>query len=71
MEAILPELEISLGVCVSALALVVLALGGILMGHLSDLEKAGKRFFWMEESSVPGPELRIFLPGDIEILHAA
>ncbi|MFI5179915.1 MAG: hypothetical protein ACHQPI_00810 [Thermoanaerobaculia bacterium] len=70
MEAILPELEIGLGVCLSALALVVLAFGGILMGHLADLEKAGKRFFWTE-SPVPGPELRTFLPREVEILHAA
>ena len=70
MEAILPELEIGLGVSLSALALVVLAFGGILMGHLADLEKAGKRFFWTE-SPVPGPELRVFLPREVEILHAA
>ena len=70
MEGILLELENGMGVSVTALAIVVLAFGGILMGHLADMEKAGKRFFWTE-SPVPGPELRTFLPRDVEIPHAA
>lgn len=70
MEGIFAEFEVSLGACLTALGIVVLAFGGILMGHLADLEKAGKRFFWTE-SPVPGPELKAFLPRDVEVPHAA
>jgi hypothetical protein len=68
MEGMLLELEVGLGICVTTLAFVVLAFGGILVGYLSDLEKAGKRFFWTE-APVPGPEMRMFLPRDVEIPH--
>jgi hypothetical protein len=70
MEAILTEITVSSGVLLSALAALVLAFGGILLGYLADQEKAGKRFFWTE-SSVPGPELRTFLPKEVEMRHAA
>ncbi len=70
MEGIFAELEIGLGTSVTALAFLVLAFGGILMGHLADLQKAGKRFFWTE-APVPGPDLRAFLPKELQLLKAA
>ncbi|MFI5179917.1 MAG: hypothetical protein ACHQPI_00820 [Thermoanaerobaculia bacterium] len=70
MEGILTEIIITPGVFLSAVALLAFAFGGILLGYLSDLEKAGKRFFWTE-STVPGPELRTFLPKEVEMRRAA
>lgn len=69
MEAILPELAVGTGVMLAALAVLLLAFGGVLMGHLADQEKAGKRFFWAE-SSLPEPELGIFLPKGVGVLRA-
>lgn len=70
MEGILTELIITPGVYLSAVALLALAFGGILLGYLADQEKAGKRFFWTE-STLPGPELRTFLPKEVAMRHAA
>ncbi len=70
MEGILMDLTIGSGVFLGAVALLVLALGAILIGHMSDQEKAGKIFFWTE-SDVPGPELRTFLPRDVDLPRAA
>jgi hypothetical protein len=69
MEAINPELIVGTGVFLSALAILVLAFGGILLGHLADQEKAGKRFFWTE-SSPSEPELAIFLPKEVAMHRA-
>ena len=68
MEAILPELTVGMGVCISALVLVVLAFGGILLRHLADEQKAGKRFFW-SDSPLPEPELKPFLPKGVGIVR--
>ena len=48
--------------------LVVLAFGGILMGHIGELQKAGKRFFWTE-TSLQDPELGIFLPKGVGVVR--
>ena len=69
MEAILPELTVGIGVQMCALVLVVLAFGGIVLGHLADQQKLGKRFFWTE-SPLPEPELGMFLPKGVGILRA-
>jgi hypothetical protein len=70
MEAILADyLVLESGVFLSALVLLVLAIGGVLLGHLADQQKAGKRFFWTE-SSLPEAELREFLPKGVGVLHA-
>jgi uncharacterized membrane protein len=69
MEAILVDyLVLESGVFLSALVLLLLAIGGVVLGYLADQEKAGKRFFWTE-SSLPEAELRDFLPR--EVLRAA
>ncbi len=48
MEGITTAFTVSTGVFLSALALLVLVVGGILLGRLSDEEKRGKRFYWAE-----------------------
>lgn len=70
MEGILTEFTVSPGVFLSALGVLVFAFGGILLGRLADLERAGKRFFWTEQS-VPGPEQRTFLPDEVALRRAA
>jgi hypothetical protein len=70
MEGIITDFSASPGVVVATVALLVFVLEGILLGRLADLEKAGKRFFWTD-SSVPGPELKAFLPRDVELRRAA
>lgn len=71
MEAILTDyLVLGSGVFLSALVLLLLAIGGVLLGYLADEEKAGKRFFWTE-SSPPEAELRDFLPREVAVRHAA
>jgi hypothetical protein len=71
MEAILADyLVLESGVFLSALVLLLLAIGGILLGFLADQQTAGKRFFWTE-SSPPEAELRAFLPREVTVLHAA
>ncbi len=70
MEGILTEITVGPGVLLAALALLVMAVEGILLGSLADKEKAGKRFFWTESSS-PESELANFLPGDVGMRRAA
>ncbi len=70
MEAILPELTVSPGVFISALALLVFAFGGVLLGYLADEQKAGKRFFW-SDAPLPEPELKEFLPKGVGHVKAA
>ncbi len=71
MEGILIEyLVVGPGACLSAIVLLLLAFGGVLMGYLSDQEKAGKRFFWVE-TPLPEPELGIFLPKGVGVVRAA
>jgi len=70
MEAILPELTVGTGVFMSALTLLVFVFGGIVLGHLAELQMAGKRFFWTE-SPLAEPELKTFLPEGVGILRAA
>jgi len=67
---LLDNLVIGAGALLSGIALLVLAFGWILVGYLSDQEKAGKRFFWVE-ASLPEPELGEFLPKGVGIRHAA
>ena len=62
MEGILIDsLVVNAGVFLSALVVLLFAIGGVLLGHLSEVEKAGKRFFWTD-SSPPEAEMRDFLP---------
>lgn len=68
MEAILPELTVGTGVFLSALSLLVLVVGGILLGHLEDEEKTGKRFYWAEW---PLPESEPEVPGEGLLRRAA
>jgi hypothetical protein len=71
MEAILEDyLVLESGVFLSALVLLLFAIGGVVLGYLADQQKAGKRFFWTE-SSPPEAELRDFLPKGVEALHTA
>ncbi|HEX7580532.1 MAG TPA: hypothetical protein VF580_11075 [Thermoanaerobaculia bacterium] len=71
MEAILTDyLVLGSGAFFSALVLLALSFGGVLLGYLSEMEKAGKRFFWTE-SSPPEAELRDFLPREVTSLHRA
>ncbi|MCM3878404.1 MAG: hypothetical protein NEA02_18545 [Thermoanaerobaculia bacterium] len=71
MEAILENyLALESGVFLSALVLLLFAIGGVVLGHVADQQKAGKRFFWTE-SSPPEAELRDFLPKGVEVLHTA
>lgn len=71
MEGILLEnLVVGSGTFLSGLVLLVLAFTWILVGYLSDQEKAGKRFFWAE-SPLPEPELGSFLPKGVGIRRAA
>lgn len=71
MEAILTDyLIVESGAFLSAIVLLLLVFGGILMGHLSDQQKAGKRFFWVE-SSLPEPELGTFLPKGVGVVRGA
>ena len=50
MEGILLELEsvLSPATALSALAILVAVVGGILLGHMADEEKEGKKVFWAE-----------------------
>jgi hypothetical protein len=48
MEGILSEFTVGAEVFLSALAVLVLVVGGILLGRLSEEERKGKRFFWAE-----------------------
>lgn len=71
MEGILfDELVVTSGVFLSALVVLLFSIGGVLLGFLSDEEKAGKRFFWTA-SSPPEAELREFLPPEVTGLHRA
>lgn len=58
------------GVFLSAIVLLLLAFGGVMMGYIADQQKAGKRFFWVE-SSLPEPELGDFLPKGVGVGRAA
>jgi hypothetical protein len=67
MEAIITDyLVAESGVHLSSIVLLALVFGGILMGHLSDLQMAGKRFFWTGVS-IPEPELGTFLPKGVGV----
>jgi len=70
MEGIITEITVGQGVFLAAVALLVIAFEGILLGSLSDKEKAGKRFFWTESSSSDS-ELKNFLPRDVGMRRAA
>lgn len=70
MEGILTEITVGPGVFLAALALLVTAVEGILLGSLADKEKAGKSFFWTE-SSPAEPELANFLPKEAGLRRAA
>jgi len=71
MEGILADyLVLESGVFLSALVLLLFAIGGVVLGYLADQQKAGKQFFWTE-SSLPEAELRAFLPRGVGVLHAA
>jgi hypothetical protein len=48
MEGILSEITVEAGVLLSALSLLAFVIGGILLGHLSEEERKGRRFFWAE-----------------------
>ncbi len=68
MEAILPELVVGTGVFISALVLLVFAFGGIVLGHLADQQRIGKRYFWTD-ASLPEPELAPFLPKGVGVVR--
>ncbi len=68
MEGITTAFTVSSGVFLSALALLVLVVGGILLGRLSDEEKRGKRFTWAEW---PLPESETGIPGTGSARRAA
>ncbi len=68
MEGILTEIAVGPGVFLSAAALLVLVVGGILLGRLSDEEKTGKRFYWAEW---PLPESEAGAPGASTTRRAA
>ena len=68
MEGILSEITVGAGVFLSALALLVLVIGGVLLGRLSEEEKTGRRFFWAEW---PLPESEPSVPREREALRAA
>ena len=70
MEGIITEITVGQGVFLAALALLVFAVEGILLGSLADKEKAGKRFFWTE-SSPSDSELANFLPREVGLRRAA
>jgi hypothetical protein len=68
MEAILSEITVGAGVFLSALSLLVLVIGGVLLGRLSEEEKSGRRFFWAEW---PLPEAEPRVPAESQALKAA
>lgn len=68
MEGILSEFTVGGGVFLSALALLVFVIEGVLLGRLADEEKTGKRFFWAEW---PLPEVEPRVPREYEELRAA
>jgi hypothetical protein len=68
MEAVLSEITVGAGVFLSAVALLVLVIGGVLLGRLSEEEKSGRRFFWAEW---PLPEAEPRVPSEREALRAA
>ena len=68
MEGILSEFTVGAGVFLSALALLVFVIEGVLLGRLADEEKTGKRFFWAEW---PLPEAEPRVPREYEALRAA
>lgn len=71
MEGILTEtFTTGAGVFMSALAILVLAFAGVLLGHLAEEEKTGKRFYWAEWP-LPGEEPTASLPEERATLHAA
>ena len=70
MEGIITDFAASPGVVVSYVGLLAFVLGGILLGRLADLEKAGKRFFWTESSPAEA-ELSNFLPKEVALRRAA
>ena len=61
MEGILTDFTVSAGVLLSALALLAVVLGGLLLGRLAEDEKRGKRFYWAEW---PLPESETDLPAE-------
>lgn len=68
MEGILSEITVGAGVFLSALALLVLVIGGVLLGRLSQEERNGRRFFWAEW---PLPEAEPRISGESQALRAA
>jgi hypothetical protein len=69
MEGILTEyVVLGSGVFLSALALLVLVFGGVLLGRLADEERTGKRFFWAEW---PLPESEPDVPAELDVMRAA
>jgi hypothetical protein len=69
MEGILIEtVALESGVFLSALALLVLVFGGVLLGRLAEEERTGKRFFWAEW---PLPESEPHVPAELDAMRAA
>jgi hypothetical protein len=57
-------------ISLTILAVLLIAIAWVLVSHLADKEKIGKRFFWTEVS-LPEAELRDFLPKGVGAPHAA
>lgn len=57
-------------ISLTALGVLLFAIAWVLVSHLADKEKAGKRFFWFE-ASLPEAELRDFLPKGVGVPQAA
>lgn len=69
MEGILIEYGVlGSGVFLSALTLLVLVFGGVLLGRLAEEERTGKRFFWAEW---PLPESEPHVPEEFDAQRAA
>jgi len=69
MEAILPNLVVDMGAFFVALVILLFAFGGVLLGHLADQQKIGKRFFW-SDVALAEPELAPFLPKGVGVRRA-
>jgi hypothetical protein len=56
-------------ISLTALGVLLVAIAWILVSHLADKERAGKRFFWTE-ASLPEAELKDFLPKGVGVAQA-
>ncbi|HEX9158520.1 MAG TPA: hypothetical protein VF827_10910 [Syntrophales bacterium] len=69
MEGILIDYGVlGAGVFMSALVLLVLVFGGVLLARLAEEERTGKRFFWAEW---PLPESESHEPAELDAMRAA